>query len=138
MLLAVFGNATSCWGPHFLLWLKHNYLKFWGTLKEALWPLFWMGFNCLKATQPLRGGNLLLITKFPEVPCTHLIDLGRMKGWVDLGVNQWFSTRNPCIGNPAPWPLGQQAFIVLYFLIIFQDHLFDHFFSVIIWIYLYI
>ena len=30
--------------------------------------------------QPLRGGSLLFTTKFPEVPGTHFIDLGRMKG----------------------------------------------------------
>ena len=30
--------------------------------------------------QPLRGGNLLFTTKFSEVPGTHFIDLGRMKG----------------------------------------------------------
>ena len=39
----------------------------------------WMGFNCLKATEPLRGGSLLFTTKFPEIPGTHLIDLRRMK-----------------------------------------------------------
>ena len=27
-----------------------------------------------------RGGSLLFATKFPEIPGTHLIDLGRMKG----------------------------------------------------------
>ena len=30
--------------------------------------------------QPLRGGSLLFTTKFPEIPGTHFIDLGRMKG----------------------------------------------------------
>ena len=30
--------------------------------------------------EPLRGGSLLFTTKFPEVPGTHSIDLGRMKG----------------------------------------------------------
>ena len=43
-------------------------------------PFLWMGFNCLKATDPLRGGSLLFTTKFPEIPRTHLINLGRMKG----------------------------------------------------------
>ena len=33
---------------------------------------------------------LLFTTKFPEIPGTFLIDLGRMKGWVDLGAIQWF------------------------------------------------
>ena len=32
----------------------------------------------------LRGGSLLFTTKFPDTPGTHFIDLGKMKGWVDL------------------------------------------------------
>ena len=38
--------------------------------------------------EPLRGGSLLFTTKFPEIPGTHVISLGRMKGSVDLGVTQ--------------------------------------------------
>ena len=38
------------------------------------------GVNCLKAAEPLRGISLVFTTKFPEIPGTHLIDLGRMKG----------------------------------------------------------
>ena len=49
-------------------------------LKKNYGPLFWMGFNCLKSTEPLRGDSLLFIIKFPQIPCIHLIDLGRMKG----------------------------------------------------------
>ena len=30
--------------------------------------------------EPLPGGSLLFITKFPEIPGTHFIDLARMKG----------------------------------------------------------
>ena len=37
------------------------------------------GVNCLKATEPLRGDSFLFTTKFPEIPGTHLIALGRMK-----------------------------------------------------------
>ena len=33
--------------------------------------------------EPLRGGNSIITTKSPEIPCTHFIDLGRVKGWVD-------------------------------------------------------
>ena len=29
---------------------------------------------------PLRGGSLPLTTKFPEIPGTHFIDFGKMKG----------------------------------------------------------
>ena len=60
------------------------------------------GFNCLKATEPLQGGSLFFTTKFPDIPGTHLIDLGRMKGWVDIGATQW-------LGNGIPeW--GIQCF----------------------------
>ena len=30
--------------------------------------------------ETLRGGSLLFTTKFPEIPDTHFIDLGRIKG----------------------------------------------------------
>ena len=36
-----------------------------------------MGFNCLKATEPLQGNSLLFITKFLKISGTHLIDLER-------------------------------------------------------------
>ena len=39
-----------------------------------------MGFNCLKATEPLRGESLLLTRKSPAVTGTHLIHLTKMKG----------------------------------------------------------
>ena len=29
---------------------------------------------------PLRGGSLLFIVKFPDIPGIRFIDLGRMKG----------------------------------------------------------
>ena len=44
------------------------------------------GFNCLKATEPLREVGLLFTIKSPRVPGTNLIGLGRMKGRVDPGV----------------------------------------------------
>ena len=52
----------------------------------------------------LRGSSLLFTTKFPEIPGTHLIDLGSMKGWIGFGAIQcfWFWTRGPWIRNPAP------------------------------------
>ena len=30
--------------------------------------------------EPLSGGSLLFTIKFPEIPCTHFVDIGRMKG----------------------------------------------------------
>ena len=43
-------------------------------------PFLWMGFNFLKATEPLRGEGLLFIAKCPGVPGTQLINFDRMKG----------------------------------------------------------
>ena len=43
--------------------------------------------------EPLRGGCLLFPTKFPEIPGTYFIDLGKRKDWVDRGTTQWFSKR---------------------------------------------
>ena len=50
--------------------------------------------------------SLLFSTKLPEIPGTHFINAGRMKGWVDLAATHWYWTWNPWIRNPAPWPLG--------------------------------
>ena len=43
-----------------------------------------MEFNCLKATANSRRQFTFTI-QFPEIPGIHFIDLGRMKGLVDLG-----------------------------------------------------
>ena len=67
-----------------------------------LWPFFYGWGSTASRLQPLRGGSLLFTIQFPEIPGTHFIDLGRMKDWVNLGATQWFRTRDPWIGNPAP------------------------------------
>ena len=41
----------------------------------------WIGFNCLKATEPLWGDSFLFTTQFPGVPGTHLINVDGKKGW---------------------------------------------------------
>ena len=59
--------------------------------KKNLWSVFMDGVQpsqCYRATQ--------------------LIDLGRTKGWDDLGVTLWFLTWDPWFGNPSalttrPW-----------------------------------
>ena len=61
--------------------------------------ILWMGFNGLKAKEPLHGGSSLFTTKFPKIHGTHVIDLRRMKSWVDLGATQWFWTLDPWIPN---------------------------------------
>ena len=68
--------------------------------KKSLWPLFTDG-SITSRLEPLRGGSLLFTTKFPEIHGTHFTNLGRMKGWVELGVTWWFWTGEPWIGNPA-------------------------------------
>ena len=59
-----------------------------------------MGFNSLKATEPLQSDSLLLLftTQFPGFPGTHLIDLGRLsQPWshqvvLNLGPLNWESS----------------------------------------------
>ena len=41
-------------------------------------PFFWMGFNCLKATEPLQGDSLLFTIHFPAVSGIQLIDLEKV------------------------------------------------------------
>ena len=66
-------------------------------------PFYGRGSTASKL-EPLRGGSLLFTTRFPEIPGTHFIDLGRMKGWLDLGATQWFWRLG--IQSLYPRPLG--------------------------------
>ena len=50
------------------------------SFKKVCGPFLWMGLNCLKATEPLRGDSLLFTTRSPSTPGTHLIDLIKIKG----------------------------------------------------------
>ena len=52
-------------------------------LKKILYgPYLWMGFNCLKTTEPLRGVSLLFTSISPEVPGTHFTNLWTMRDCV--------------------------------------------------------
>ena len=63
------------------------------TSKRKLYGLFLcMGFNCFKATEPLRVDSLLFTIQFPAGPGTQLIDIERIKGRINLGATQWFCT----------------------------------------------
>ena len=53
--------------------------------KRNFMPPFYGWGSTTSMLEPLWGGRLLFTTKFPEIPGTHIIDHGRMKGWVDLG-----------------------------------------------------
>ena len=45
--------------PPILLWFNRS------KKKKPYGPFLWMGFNCLKATEPLQGDSLLFTNKFP-------------------------------------------------------------------------
>ena len=60
-----------------------------------------MGFNCLKATEPLHEDSLLFNIKSPGHPGIHLTDFGKIKGCANFGANQWFWNCDPKIGNRA-------------------------------------
>ena len=51
---------------------------------------FYVWGSTASRLQPLQGGSLLFTTKLQEIPGTHFIDLGKMKGWVDLGATHSF------------------------------------------------
>ena len=47
--------------------------------KSFMTPFYEWG-STASGLEPLRGGSLLIITKFPEISGTHSTDLRRMKG----------------------------------------------------------
>ena len=97
-------------------------------------PFLWMGCNRPKAAESL------FTTRFREVPSTHLIDIGRTKGWAYLGATQWLEpvawTRDSWIGNPATQALDHcsikgylslSRFSVCKWTAIFKSAFFFHF-----------
>ena len=70
-----------------------------------------MGFNCLNDTKPLQGDSLLFTTKTPGGPGIHQINLGGMKGWIDLGATQWFWLRDSWL---EIWHSDHKVFALLY------------------------
>ena len=63
-------------------------------------PFLWMGFSCLKDTDPLRENSLLFTVKSSGIPGILLVNLGRMKCWFKLAATLQFRIRLPLIGNP--------------------------------------
>ena len=53
-----------------------NFLK---KTQNFMAPFYGWGSTASRP-EPLRGGSLLFTTKFPDIPGTHFINLGRMKG----------------------------------------------------------
>ena len=72
------------------MWIKflHNFTF----CEKTLWPLFMDG---VQLSEALWGDSLLFTTLSPGVSGTHFIDLGRMKGWVDVGATNGFEPRTP-------------------------------------------
>ena len=58
---------------------KNHYICIPAIKKNFMAPFYGWGSTASRL-EPLRGGSLLFTTKFPEIPGTHFIDLGRMKG----------------------------------------------------------
>ena len=48
--------------------------------KKKIMASFYGWGSSASMLEPLREGSLLFTTKFPEIPGTHFIDFGRMKG----------------------------------------------------------
>ena len=55
-------------------------LKLKNTFKKNFMATFYGWGSTVSRLEPLRGGSLLFTTKFPEIPGTHFINLGRMNG----------------------------------------------------------
>ena len=47
--------------------------------KKKLYAPFYGWSSTVSSLEQPRGGSLLFTTKFPEIPGTHFIDLGRIK-----------------------------------------------------------
>ena len=47
--------------------------------KNFMAPFYGWGSTASRLV-PLRGGSLFFTTKFPDIPGTHFINLGKMKG----------------------------------------------------------
>ena len=86
--LPVFGLNTGKYGPEITPYLD-TFHAVTHSSRDLELVCFWVKYKTLRllvkktATrlEPLRGGSLLFTTRFPEIPGTNFIDLGRMKGW---------------------------------------------------------
>ena len=60
---------------------NHNVCTDMNTIKKNnfMAPFYGWGSTASRL-KPLRGGSLLFTIQFPEIPGTHFINLGRMKG----------------------------------------------------------
>ena len=75
----------------------------------------------------LRGGSLLFTTKFTGIPGSHLIHLGRVKGWINLRATQWSWTWDLWIGNTEPlnlWWTHSKYIIHIIYMIIYNIYIY--------------
>ena len=84
--------ATSDWLVKSLCWIISVVQSF----ENIMAPFYGWGSTASRLQSHYEESSLFT-TKFPEIPGTNFIDLGRMKDWVKLGATQWFRTQNPCL-----------------------------------------
>ena len=72
------GNNEYTRDEGFLEGLWHKYFS--NRLKKIIYAPFYGWGSTASWLVPLQRGSLLFTTKFPDIPGTHFIDLGRMKG----------------------------------------------------------
>ena len=91
-------------------------------VKENFQAPFYGWGSTASRLEPLRGGSLLFTTKFPEIPGTHFINLGRMKdSWLwshlvilNAGLLDWESstlTTTPVLHNKIIEQNGENKII---------------------------
>ena len=64
-------------------------------LKKNCMVSFYGWGSTASKLKALQGGSFLFTTKSPHLPGTHFINFGRMKGWLNLAVTQWFLNMGP-------------------------------------------
>ena len=93
-------RKMSFWCLCCYLWTYFTPSSIVSNKKKLYDTFFWMGFNCLNATGSLQGDSLLLTSKSPGSPGTHLIEKmdGRLS-WLwshtmvlNLGRLEWESS----------------------------------------------
>ena len=84
------------------------------TNKKCMVPFYGRGSTVSRLQCHCEETVYFLSTKSPGVSGTQLINLGRMKGLVNLGETQWFWTLGSFIRNPAPYPLGHCSIQFIY------------------------
>ena len=68
--------------------------------KKLYGPFLWVGFNCLKAEEPLLGGSLLVTTKFPGDSFWYSVDQPRKDERLS---RSWSHSPKLILGQPNNW-----------------------------------